>query len=152
MVLKCKGSSLLCGYLPLLRCIFGNGICPFLVVLWTPLFVFRHEFISKIMALNYILNYFVMLHTLYIYIYIHQRYLWTCEIECNYPIKWRFQHSVLLESQSSYMLYQLYQLYQLCRWYFRNNAYFVIASVISIIFYIQILYLWKIGGQETLHL
>ena len=40
MVITFKGSSLLCGYLPLLRCVFRNGICPFQVVHLIHFFVF----------------------------------------------------------------------------------------------------------------
>ena len=49
-VLKVKDSSLLHGYLPSVRCIFGNGICPFQVVPWNLFLLICHDFISKLMV------------------------------------------------------------------------------------------------------
>ena len=53
MVITFKGSVTYSGYLPLLMCIFGNGICSFQVVTWTLIYLglFHFSFfISKFMA------------------------------------------------------------------------------------------------------
>ena len=66
-VLNLKGSLQLCRYLPLLRCIFGNGICPFQVLPWTLCLVFYDELISKCTSHNYFLHYLLhCIHCLHI--------------------------------------------------------------------------------------
>ena len=69
MVLKIKVPSLLYRYLPLLKCIFSNGICPFQVVPWTLFLYFSRDLISKVMAFK--LHFSLFCYVAYfVYIYI----------------------------------------------------------------------------------
>ena len=65
------GSLPLCGYLPFLRCIFGNGIVLFGYFLWLTFWHFLHEFISKFMAFQLHFALCVYMYVAY-FVYISQ--------------------------------------------------------------------------------
>ena len=60
-------------------------------------FVFFHEITSKFMAFKLHIALNLMLHTWYIYTI----YLWPCDIDCSYSMKWSFHHPNLYQSHSS---------------------------------------------------
>ena len=64
MVLTLNGSFLLFRYLPLLRCIFGKGMCPIEVVLFVISFYMNS--CPILLYLNYILHYIYVAYFVHI--------------------------------------------------------------------------------------